>query len=52
VSTKKVRHSQLRDHLPSDTPVVTAEQRRDEIDSRRRACRRWYGYEPSRVQGP
>lgn len=34
----------LRDHLPSDTPVVTAEQRADELRRRVRACqrrRRW-----------
>jgi hypothetical protein len=37
--------------LPADTATVTPEQRRDEIERRRRACRRWYGYEPRHVHG-
>ena len=49
VVTRKVPYSQLREHLPADTAPVTPEQRRDEIERRRRACRRWYGYEPRHV---
>ncbi len=44
VSTKKVPFSELRNHLPPDTPVVTPEQRKTEIERRRRAVMRWYGY--------
>jgi hypothetical protein len=51
VVTRKVPYSQLREHLPADTATVTPEQRRDEIERRRRACRRWYGYEPRHVHG-
>ena len=41
---KRVKLSDLRDHLPSDTPVVTPQQRADELARRVRACqrrRRW-----------
>jgi hypothetical protein len=41
---KRVKRSALRDHLPPDTPVVTPEQRADELRRRVRACqrrRRW-----------
>ena len=40
----RVPLSQLRNHLPSDTPVVTPEQREEELKARVRACqrrRRW-----------
>ena len=41
---KRVKLASLRDHLPSDTPVVTPEQRAEELRIRVRACqrrRRW-----------
>ncbi|MBW8785686.1 MAG: hypothetical protein JF593_13795, partial [Novosphingobium sp.] len=41
---KRVKLAELREHLPDDTPVVTAEQRADELRRRVRACqrrRRW-----------
>ena len=41
---KRVKLTELRDHLPADTPVVTPEQRADELARRVRACqrrRRW-----------
>jgi hypothetical protein len=41
---KRVKLAELRDHLPADTPVVTPEQRADELARRVRACqrrRRW-----------
>ena len=41
---KRVKLAELRDHLPSDTPVVTAEERAEELRIRVRACqrrRRW-----------
>ncbi|MET0238308.1 MAG: hypothetical protein ABW184_00275 [Sphingobium sp.] len=41
---KRVKLAQLRDHLPSDTPVVTPEERAEELRQRVRACqrrRRW-----------
>jgi hypothetical protein len=41
---KRVKLATLRDHLPSDTPVVTPEQRAEELRIRVRACqrrRRW-----------
>jgi len=44
ISTKKVPVRELRNHLPSDTPVVTPAQRKNEIERRRRAVMRWYGY--------
>ncbi|MCE7797950.1 DUF1214 domain-containing protein [Sphingobium sufflavum] len=40
----RVKLAALRDHLPPDTPVVTAEERADELRRRVRACqrrRRW-----------
>ena len=46
VQTRKVPLAELRRHLPLDTPHVTRDQRRAEIEARRRALRRWYGYEP------
>jgi hypothetical protein len=41
---KRVKLSELRDHLPADTPVVTPEERSEELRARVRACqrrRRW-----------
>jgi hypothetical protein len=41
---KRVKLSELRDHLPADTPVVTPEERAEELRRRVRACqrrRRW-----------
>lgn len=41
---KRVKLAELRDHLPADTPVVTPEQRAEELRTRVRACqrrRRW-----------
>lgn len=41
---KRVKFAELRDHLPSDTPVITPEQRAEELRIRVRACqrrRRW-----------
>lgn len=41
---KRVKLAELRDHLPTDTPVVTAEERAEELRLRVRACqrrRRW-----------
>jgi hypothetical protein len=41
---KRVKLAELRDHLPADTPVVTPEQRAEELRQRVRACqrrRRW-----------
>jgi hypothetical protein len=41
---KRVQFDQLREHLPDDTPVVTADQRVEELRERVRACqrrRRW-----------
>ena len=41
---KRVKLAELRDHLPADTPVVTPEQRAEELRIRVRACqrrRRW-----------
>lgn len=41
---KRVKLAELRDHLPADTPVVTPEERADELRQRVRACqrrRRW-----------
>ncbi len=43
-SLTKVKLADLRQHLPADTPVITPEQRREEIRVRVRACqrrRRW-----------
>jgi hypothetical protein len=44
IVTRKVRRSELRNYLPPDTAVVTPEQRAAEIERRRRAVLRWYGY--------
>lgn len=41
---KRVKFEEIRDHLPADTPVVTPEERSDELRRRVRACqhrRRW-----------
>lgn len=41
---KRVKFSELRDHLPADTPVVTPEERAEELRLRVKACqrrRRW-----------
>lgn len=41
---KRVKLAELRDHLPADTPVVTPEERAEELRRRVRACqrrRRW-----------
>jgi hypothetical protein len=41
---KRVKFAELRDHLPADTPIVTPEERADELRRRVRACqrrRRW-----------
>ncbi|WP_395337337.1 DUF1214 domain-containing protein [Novosphingobium sp. BL-8H] len=41
---KRVRLAELRDHLPSDTPIVTPDERAEELRRRVRACqrrRRW-----------
>jgi hypothetical protein len=41
---KRVKLAQLRDHLPADTPIVTADERAEELRRRVRACqrrRRW-----------
>jgi hypothetical protein len=37
---KRVKRAELRQHLPADTPVVTPEQRADELRRRVRACQR------------
>ena len=37
---KRVKLAELRDHLPADTPVVTREERADELRRRVRACQR------------
>jgi hypothetical protein len=34
----KVPFAELRSHLPADTPVVTTEQRRDQLRARREAA--------------
>ena len=39
-SMKVVKLGELRDHLPADTPVVTPEQRAEELRARVRACQR------------
>lgn len=44
VTTKSVPFSDVRQHLPADTPVVTAEQRQREVDARHGSTLRWYGY--------
>lgn len=44
IVTKKVRWSELRQHLPPDTPTVSPEQRKAIIEARRRGAMRWYGY--------
>ena len=41
---KRVKVSEIRDHLPADTPVVTPEERAEQLKRRVRACqrrRRW-----------
>ena len=41
---KRVKFAELRDHLPADTPAVSADERAEEIRRRVRACqrrRRW-----------
>jgi hypothetical protein len=41
---RRVKFAELRDHLPADTPVVSAEERAEELRARVRACqrrRRW-----------
>jgi hypothetical protein len=41
---KRVKLAELRDHLPADTPVVTSEERAEQLRRRVRACqrrRRW-----------
>ena len=41
---KRVKFSEIRDHLPGDTPVITPEERAEELRQRVRACqrrRRW-----------
>ena len=41
---KRVKFAELRDHLPPDTPVVTSDERAEELQRRVRACqrrRRW-----------
>jgi hypothetical protein len=41
---KRVKLAELRDHLPADTPVVTPDERAEELRTRVRACqrrRRW-----------
>ena len=41
---KRVKLAELRQHLPADTPVVTPEERAEELRRRVRACqrrRRW-----------
>ena len=45
IATKKIKLSDVRDHLPVNTPCVTLGERKLEIDKRRRAVMRWYGYE-------
>jgi hypothetical protein len=43
-SIKRVKLSEVRNHLPADTPVVTPEQRAEELRLRVRAAqrrRRW-----------
>ena len=37
---KRVKLAELRDHLPADTPVVTPEERAQELSDRVRACQR------------
>jgi hypothetical protein len=43
-TTRLVKHCNLRKHLPTDTPVVTPDQRRAEMAVRRRASLARYGY--------
>ena len=41
---RRVKASEVRAHLPPDTPIVTAEERAEELSRRVRACqrrRRW-----------
>jgi len=43
-SLKRVKFSELREHLPADTPTITSEERAEELRRRVRACqrrRRW-----------
>jgi hypothetical protein len=51
IITRKILSSELRNHLPPDTPVVTSEQRRAEIERRRQAVLRWYGYNAAAQHG-
>ena len=44
VRTKKVPLTELRAHLPADTPVVTPGQRKDELRRRHQGTLRRYGY--------
>lgn len=44
VRTVKVPLAELRDHLPADTPVVSPEQRREEVKRRHQGTLRRYGY--------
>ena len=46
IVTRKVPWSDVRNHLPRETPVVTAAQRREQIERRRSAVLRWYGHLP------
>jgi hypothetical protein len=43
-SIRKVRFDELRQHLPSDTPTLTPEQRESKLRARRDAALRRYGY--------
>jgi hypothetical protein len=44
VKTQKVPVSDVRRYLPADTAVIDVEQRRHNVERRRRAVMRWYGY--------
>ena len=44
ITTRLVPLSEVRNHLPAETPGVTAAQRREEIAGRRRGVMSWYGY--------
>jgi hypothetical protein len=44
IRTKKVPFAELRQHLPANTPVVTPDQRKEELTRRHQSTLRRYGY--------
>ena len=44
ITTTKVHINDVRKHLPLDTPTVTGDERKLQVERRRRAVMRWYGY--------